>query len=69
MVAHLELAVGLFNASGEFLPDKGTRAERTFDEENALVSYNACMGRTWFGVADSRNRAGYRKMVGTLGKS
>ncbi|KAL2136488.1 hypothetical protein VTI74DRAFT_3507 [Chaetomium olivicolor] len=64
MVAHLELAVGLFDASREFLPDKGALANRTFDQNNALMSYNAFISRTWFGVADSRNRAGYKKMVG-----
>ncbi|KAK4035199.1 hypothetical protein C8A01DRAFT_18101 [Parachaetomium inaequale] len=66
MVAHLELAVGLFDAAGEFLPDKGAVAKRTFDENNAMMSYYAFIARPWFGVADSRNRAGYKKMVGTL---
>jgi hypothetical protein len=68
MVAHLELALSMFQPSGELLPNKHGKASRTFDEQNAFMSYQRFIAQTYFAVGDSRNQAGYNKMVGTLGK-
>jgi hypothetical protein len=69
MIAHLELALSMFQPSGELLPNKHGKASRTFDEQNAFMSYQRFIAQSYFGVGDARNQAGYNKMVGTLGKS
>ncbi|KUI58196.1 hypothetical protein VP1G_05509 [Cytospora mali] len=66
MVAHLELAVALFNGSGELIPSKVARASRTFDEQNAIMSYRAFIANSYFGAGNASNPAGYAKLVNTF---
>lgn len=67
MVAHLELAISLYNedGSGELRDDKATKGQRTFDEHNAFGTYLMFITRHYWGPGDSRNKAGFEKLKGT----
>jgi hypothetical protein len=68
MVAHLNLAINMFDADGELLDGKDEDS-RTFDEQNAFMSYQAFIGETYFGPGSGSNQPGLEKMAGTLSKS
>ncbi|KAI1857172.1 hypothetical protein JX265_011373 [Neoarthrinium moseri] len=67
MVAHLDLAIGLYqdDGSGELRDDKRRRDQRTFDENNAILSYNMFIAKSYFGPGHASNRDGYNKLLGT----
>ncbi|CDM27742.1 hypothetical protein DTO013E5_8450 [Penicillium roqueforti] len=67
MVAHLELAISLYNedGSGNLKASKATRAQRTFDEHNAFASYVMFITKHYFGPDDPRNKNGLEKLKGT----
>lgn len=61
-----ELAVALFDTTGELIPSKESKSSRTYDEQNAIMSYKAFIAQSYFGAGDDGNQAGYNKLVNTL---
>lgn len=68
MIAHLDLAISLYDkdGSGQLKPEKSTRAQMTFDEYNAFASYKTFVFKHYWGPTErALNSVGFDKLKGT----
>ncbi|KAL2836454.1 hypothetical protein BJY01DRAFT_238255 [Aspergillus pseudoustus] len=67
MIDHLDLILGLYvnGNSGELKASKATREQRTFDENNAILSYNMIVSKIYFGAGNLDNIDGLQRVRST----